>query len=155
MKKRDIVLLIGCIAFILLIILLSLLLGEHFQPQSCGCPHVISQNFIYIFILLAVVFVGCLLYYLFSLKVNAKENIIHKSMEVLYAILDNDEKKVLDEIIKNKGEVSQIDISKIFGKLKSHRILKKLVDKKIIDMTKKGKENTITLKKELKQELVK
>ncbi|MBD3253419.1 hypothetical protein GF386_06810 [Candidatus Pacearchaeota archaeon] len=155
MRKRDIVLVIGGVSFVLLIVFLSLLLGEHLQPQTCGCPHVVSNNFIYIFILLAVFFVGSLLYYLFSLKVDAQENIINKNIEVLYAILDSDEKKALDLIIRNKGEMGQSGLSKIFGKIKSHRIIKKLINKKIIDVEKSGRINKIKLKKELQRELIK
>ncbi len=155
MKKREIVLSIGALAFILLVVFLSLLLGDRFQIKSCGCPNMVSQNFIIIFIMLAIIFVACLLYYLFSLRINAKEDIINKNIDIIYRILDTDEKKVLDTIIKNKGKISQSEISKTFGKIKSHRILKKLIDKRIVDVEKKGKNNTITLKKELKEELVK
>ena len=155
MKKRDIVLIIGAVAFILLVIFLSLLLGDRFQVKSCGCPNMVSQNFIIIFIILAIIFVASLLYYLFSLKIDIKENIIKKNIEVLYTILDKDEIITLEKLIKNNGEITQGKISEIFGKIKSHRILKRLISKKIIDVKKQGKLNTIILKKELKQELVK
>lgn len=154
MKKRDIVLIIGGLAFILLIIFLSLLLGDHFQTPSCGCPDMVSQYFIIIFIILAVIFVASLLYYLFSLRIDAKQNIMNKNIEVIYSILDNDEKKVIEKLINNKGVIEQNKISDIFGKIKSHRILKKLINKKLIDVEKKGKTNTIKLKKELRIQLV-
>jgi uncharacterized membrane protein len=155
MKKRDLILLIGAVSFIILIIFLSLLLGDKFQVRSCGCPNMVSQNFIIIFIILAVIFVGSLLYYLLSLKIDSQKGIIEKNIEVLHSILDKNERIVINLIIRNNGEIPQSEISKKMGKLKSHRTVKKLIDKKIIDTTKKGRENTIILKKELKQQLVK
>ncbi len=153
--KNKTHLIIGAFAFILLIVFLSLLLGDKFQVTSCGCPNVVSQYFIYIFITLAIVFIYCLLHYLFSLKIDAKQCVISKNMEILYAILDNDERSTLDELVKNNGELDQSDLSKKYNKLKAHRIIKKLLDKGLIDITKSGKTNKIKLKSELARELVK
>jgi len=153
MKFRNIIMIIGAIAFVSLVISLSLLLADRFQVSTCGCPKVISQNFVYLFIILAVIFASALLYYLFSLKIDAKDKTIEKNREILYSILDEDEKKVLKEIIKNKGEISQSKISKIYGKLKSHRIIQKLKDKKIVEIIHNGKTNNIKLKSGLKGEL--
>ena len=154
MKSRDIVLGIGALAFIALIISLTLLVGNQLKPQSCGCPKVISQNFLWLFIVLAIIFVACLLYYLFSLKTDTQKAIINKNIEILYNILDKDEKSVLESIIKNNGEISQSEISQKFDKLRAHRIIKKLLEKKIIDIKRDGKTNKIILKKELKEELL-
>jgi uncharacterized membrane protein len=154
MKKRDLILIIGGIAFITLVIFLSLLLGNHLEEKTCGCPKMISQNFIGLFISLAVIFVGALLYYLFSLKIDAKEKTINKNIEILNAILDKDEKKALEEISKT-GELEQKKISEIFDKIKAHRVIKKLNEKGIIEIIRTGKTNKIKLNEELKKELVK
>jgi hypothetical protein len=155
MKTRYIVLVIGGIAFIALIISLSLLLGNKFQPQTCGCPKVISNNFVYLFVILGIVFAICLLYYLFSLRINEKDKIIGKNVEFMYSILDDEEKEVLKMIVKSKGEISQQEISKRFGKIRAHRVLKKMQDKKIISVIKDGKTNKIKLNDEIRKELVK
>ena len=155
MKKRIISLIISSVSFILLIIFLSLLLGEHFQTESCGCPKMVSQNFIILFITLSIIFIGGLIYFLLSLQIERKENIISKNMEVLYSILDKDEQNLLNFLIKNNGEINQKDLAKKIGKLKAHRVIKKLEQKKIITIIKQGKNNLIKLKDELKQELIK
>lgn len=153
MRKREIILIIGGFSFLILIVLLSLLLADKFQVKSCGCPRVVSHNFIWLFIFLAVIFVSSLIYYLFSLKIDAKEKIIGKNIEILYSILDKDEKEVLNFLVKNKGEVKQSEISKNYDKIKAHRIIKKLQEKRIIDVIRDGKTNKIKLKEELIQEL--
>jgi hypothetical protein len=155
MKKRDIVLILGSISFLVLVTFLSLLLADKFQVRGCGCPRVVSHNFIWLFISLAVIFVGSLLYYLFSLKIDEKEKFIDKNMEIVYSILDKDEKNVLNKIIKNKGEIEQSLISKEYDKIKAHRIIKKLQEKRIVEIVKEGKTNTIKLNKDLEKELVK
>ncbi len=155
MKKRIISLIISSISFILLITFLSLLLGEHFQTKTCGCPKMVSQNFIMLFIILSILFIGGLVYYLLSLQIEKKEKIINKNIEILYSILDKDEQNLLNFLIKNNGKINQNDFAKKIGKLKAHRIIKKLEQKKIINIIKQGKNNLIKLKKELKQELIK
>lgn len=156
MKKRDIILMIGAISFIVLVVCLALLLEDKFgiDKKVCGCPKVISQNFVWIFIILAVVFAACLLYYLFSLKIDSQKIIMNKNIEILFSILDEDEKKVIKKLIDNNGEMMQSEISESIGKLKSHRVIKKLIEKKIVDAEKGGKTNTIKLKDELLKELV-
>ena len=154
MKFRKILLVIGAISFIALVVSLSLLLADRFQVSTCGCPKVISQNFVYLFIILSVIFVSCLLYYLFSMKIDSQGQALDKNREILYSILDDDEKKVLREIIKKNGEISQSEISEIHGKLKAHRIIQKLKEKKIIQIISEGKTNKIKLSPELRGELI-
>lgn len=152
MKKRDYILIIGSLSFLTLVIFLSLLLADKFQVKSCGCPKMVSHNFILLFIVLAIIFVSSLLYYLFSLKIDEKEKIIVKNIEILNSILDSDEKKVLNKISRT-GEIEQKEISEMFDKIKAHRVIKKLHEKGIIEIEKTGKTNRIKLNKELKKEL--
>ncbi len=154
MKKRDFIMIIGGLAFIALIVSLSLLIGNQLKPQACGCPKVISQNFLWLFIALAIIFVGSLLYYLFSLKMDTQRKVISKNKEILYTILDDDEKFVIKKLVESKGEIQQSEISEKFDKIKAHRVIKKLIDKKIIDVVKEGKTNKVILKKELREELI-
>jgi len=155
MKLREWALIVGGLSFIILVISLILLLANRFQVRGCGCPRVVSHDFIWLFIILAIIFVGASLYYLFSLKIEKKEKIITKNMEVLSTILDYDENKVLDMLVKNNGEMPQAEFSIKYDKIKAHRILKRLQEKNIVDIKKEGKTNKIILKKELKEVLVK
>ncbi|MFA5485208.1 MAG: hypothetical protein WC260_03110 [Candidatus Pacearchaeota archaeon] len=155
MHKRDVILYIGAASFIVLVLLLSLLLADKFQVRSCGCPKVVSHNFIFLFISLAILFVSSLLYYLFSLKINEKETLIKKNFEVLYSILDESEKEVLDMLLENYGEIEQSEVSKSYDKIKAHRTIKKLKEKRIVEIIKEGKTNKIKLNKDLSKSLIK
>jgi hypothetical protein len=153
--KKESVLIVGCLSFILLVVYIAYLFAGKLEVADCGCPKMISQNFIGVFVMLAVIFVASLLYYLFSLKIDNKQKIIKSNIELLYSILDFEEKKVLKKLISNDGFISQMELSKSFGKLKSHRLIKKLEEKNIVFVKREGKKNKIFLKEELKQELVK
>jgi len=145
MKKNVIALLISGLSFILLIISLSLLLGEHFQVESCGCPKMVSQNFIFFFILLSVIFVGGLIYYLLSSQIKKEEKKLEFNINTIMKFLDKDEKEILDQINKNKGEIFQLDLKG--DKVRKHRALKKLNEKGIVKVEKIGNKNKIRLNK--------
>jgi uncharacterized membrane protein len=155
MKSRDIVLIIGGLSFIIFVILLSLLLGDKFNQQTCGCPHVVENNFMYIFVVLATIFIGSLVYYLTSIKIENQKQTISRNTSLVLSFLDANEKEFLEEILKNKGEVLQSELTKKFGKLKSHRTIKKMKQQGVIDVENGSKTNKIKLKEELKKELVK
>jgi uncharacterized membrane protein len=155
MKRRDIFLVIGALSFILFVVLLSLLLSDKFNSQSCGCPKVVERNFVYIFIVLSAIFIGSFVYYLTSLKIDNQKEIISKNISLVLNFLDNNEREILNQIIENNGEILQSDLTKKFGKLKSHRMIKKLESQRVIEVKNEGKTNKIYLKPELKRELVK
>jgi len=90
-----------------------------------------------------------LFYYLFSLKLTKKEDIIKSNFNLLYSILDNDEKKLFDLIQSKGGEIPQLEISKKFGKIKAHRLIEKLMSKKIVTKKRNGNNNTILINKNL------
>jgi len=145
MKKGNIIaLIVSGISFILLIVFLSLLLGEHLQVEGCGCPHMVSQNFIFLFIFLSVIFIGGLLYYLLSIKIEKKDQKVKFNVNTIMQFLDDDEKKILKQIGKQEGkEMLQSDIK--LSKLKRHRAIKKLKEKNIVKVEKSGNKNKIKL----------
>ncbi len=147
MKLREIILIISGISFIVFIVFLSLLLGEHLQVKSCGCPQMVSQNFIMLFIVLSVIFVGGIIYYLLSLKLEKKEDALVFNLNTVKKFLDKDEKKILNKLEKQK-EVIQSDIN--LTRLRAHRALKKLEEKDIIKTEKKGRTKKVKLNENFK-----
>lgn len=146
MKKQGLIaLILSGISFILLVVFLSLLLGEHFQVESCGCPSMVSQNFILLFIALSVLFIGGLIYSLLSLQIEKKNKKVKFNIKTIIKFLDDDEKKILNQIQENKNkEVLQSDI-KGLSKLRKHRAIKKLKEKNLLEIKKLGNKNKIKL----------
>lgn len=151
MFPRKLYLIVSLISIILLLILSALVIFDKIELKSCACPNVVSNNLLALFIILSVIFVSTLFYYLFTLKINQKEKIIKSNFNIIYSILDDDEKKLFDLIVLNKGKINQLDVSKKFGKIKGHRLIQKLKLKNIIKIKKTGSRNQIYLKKEFLQ----
>ena len=98
MKKSNLTaLIISGVSFILLVVFLSLLLGDQLGVRSCGCPHVVQQNFVWIFIVLGMIFMGGLIYYLLSLKIDKKDKKVKFNVNTIMQFLDDDEKKILKQ----------------------------------------------------------
>ena len=85
---------------------------------------------------------------------NTKE-IINK--DAILKFLNFNERKVLEKLIKKKGEVLQSEISNMDGmnKLKTHRAIKNLEMKGVITTENKGKTKQIILSKDIKNILLK
>lgn len=147
--KQKIILIISLISFIGLIIFFSFLQLDKLGGNSCGCSKVISQNSFLIFFTLIVIFTITLFYYLYSLSISKKEKIINSNQKTLFSILNDDEIKLINQIIKNKGNLEQKRISENYGKIKAHRLIQKLKEKNIITIDKKNNRNLINLNKDL------
>ncbi|MCD6476684.1 MAG: hypothetical protein J7K26_00760 [Candidatus Aenigmarchaeota archaeon] len=153
--KKEMLLVVSAISFILFVYLLSLLIGSEFRLIGCACPNFVSSNFIYIFMLLSIIFIGSLVYYLCSIKIDMQQKIIDKNISLVLNFLDKNERKILEKIINSKGIILQSSLTKKFGKLKTSRIIKKLKQNSIIDVEDIGRTNKIKLKPYLKKELIK
>jgi hypothetical protein len=132
-------------------VLINLLVFDRLAVKDCGCPKVVSHNFVGIFVLLSVIFVASLFYYLFTLKIDQKQKIISSNIKTLYSILDEDEKHLFDMIIANSGSINQSDVSKKYGKIKAHRLTQKLKQKNVVYIIKERNQNKIFIKQNLKQ----
>lgn len=147
--NRNIIFIISIISFIGLIFFFSYWQLDRLSGNTCGCPKVISQSSFMIFLILIIIFAITLFYYLYLLSISKKEKTILSNQKTLFSILNEDEKKLINKIIKNKGFIEQKVISKEYGKIKAHRLIQKLKEKNIIKVIKKNNKNKIILNKEL------
>jgi len=83
---------------------------------------------------------------------NKKDLKINNNRGIL-KLLNANEKKVVEKIIENEGSALQSEISKMkdMTKLKTHRAVKELERKGIINLEQYGKTNKIILTKEIKE----
>jgi uncharacterized membrane-anchored protein YhcB (DUF1043 family) len=147
MKKRIITsLIVSAISFISLIISLILLLGEKFQIRSCGCPKTVDQNFLFLFIILSIIFIGSLIYALLTIQLNKKEKKVQFNIGTIMKFLDTDEKEIIKQL-KKKGEIFQSKIKNL-NNLRKHRAIKKLKEKNIVKIKKIKNKNLVKLNKQ-------
>jgi uncharacterized membrane protein len=161
-NKKTIAGLIVLISIIAMIIYLPNIL-ELTNPDVCiidgVCQHEERVDFLTALIPLAIisgVIIGAIVFFFMSAKLMDKDNNLENVTETLIKFLSKDEKKIVEKIIENEGKVFQSELSRIegVGKLKSHRILRKLEDRGVIEVEKHGKTNIIKLKKEIKEVLL-
>ena len=88
-------------------------------------------------------------------KPNGSSGSVNK--EAILKLLNFNERKVLERLIKRKGEVLQSEISRMEGmnKLKTHRAIKNLEIKGVIETETNGKTKRIMLTKDIKGILLK
>ena len=97
------------------------------------------------------VFVGTFIYYIMSEEVNKKNKSLKNNTKIILNFLSNDEKSIIEKLIKANGEIPQYELTYLPGlnKVKTHRILENLLKKGIIKKEKYGKINKIILDKDI------
>ena len=103
------------------------------------------------------IIIGAGVFFFMVSKLENKKKDLEKATQALIQFLNKDERKVIENILENKGKVFQSEISRIegIGKLKSHRILQRLSDRGVIEIEKHGKTNIIRLAKNIRETLIK
>lgn len=108
------------------------------------------QNHLAIMLVLALVSVafGFYLATLSSSEIERKDKQTRNILDVVMLFLSKDEKKIIDFLVKNNGETTQAEISRIegMGRVRAFRSVKKLADKNIIEIVAHGKVRKVTLK---------
>ncbi len=68
----------------------------------------------------------------------------------------NTSEELCRKILESNGKIFQAEISRIegIGKLKSHRILQRLLDRQVIEIERHGKTNIVKLAKNIQEALV-
>lgn len=97
------------------------------------------------------IFVGSLTYYLISESFQKKIKKINKNVNSTLKFLSKEERKIVETLINNQGEISQNKIAEKTGftRVKVTRVLNQLKEKSIITKKKEGKVNIVKLKEEI------
>ena len=164
-NKKIIVGLIILISFLYIVFNLNTLYIGATDPGVCNvagteeCPHQQQLDFlggaIPIIVSIALI-VGAGTYYFMSGKVEGKKQDLKNNTGVLLQFLNNDEKKLVNALIESGGKVLQAEVTRLPGmtKIKSHRVVLKLLDKGVIEKIQLGKTNIIQFTKEIKEGLL-
>jgi len=100
----------------------------------------------YAALIIAAFFISLLIYELIKTKKIAKVRVPKE--KIILEVLDKDEKKIY-EIVEKEGKIKQNKIVELtgFSKARVSRVIKKLSEKKLINVEKAGKTNIISIKK--------
>jgi len=164
-QKRDKTVILGIIiivAFLVLSFNVFPFLGLTGHTEECsltqGCPHEQELDFLQTalpLMLSLALLVGAGTYYLMSEKLDSKQNSLKKNTEMSVAFLNEDEKKLVNLLIENDGKIIQAEVTRLPGmtKVKSHRVVQKLIDRGVIEKDRLGKTNTLKFTKEIREGL--
>lgn len=161
-NKRTILGIMALICAIAVIFYLPTLIS-YTNPQTCTidgvCQHeqrlVLMTEIIPVFIIIGVV-IGAVVFFFMAAKLDNRQKEFQKVADALIQFLNRDEKLVVQKLLDNNGKVLQAEISRTegLGKVRSHRVIQKLVDRGVIEVEKYGKTNTIKLTKAISDSLV-
>ena len=148
---RNILLAVGVIIGFMVLVGFSLayIAQEYSALYSCGCAYTLP---VIIALLSGTgIVVGILTYYFLTGKVQKEKKEIKKNLMSTLNFLDDDERKVVGALIKNKGKLTQAKISEKtgLGRVKAFRVVSKLESKGIIEKEKNGKTNNIKMNEDL------
>ncbi|MBU0953590.1 MAG: hypothetical protein KKA90_04190 [Nanoarchaeota archaeon] len=130
------------------------------EMTSCGedCPHEEQVVFLTELIPLLVgfgVMAGAGTFYFMSQRITVKESLLKKNTEILLRFFNKDERIVINRLIENNGKVLQAEITRLPGlsKVRSHRIIKRLIERGVLEKEDYGKTNMIRFTKEVREGL--
>lgn len=95
--------------------------------------------------------VGATIYFILSSDIEKKEKVIEHNNEIIFQLLNHDERKVVRKIVEDGGKTQQVEITYMegFTKVKSHRIVEALAQKGILTKETMGKMRLIKLNKDI------
>jgi len=161
--KRVIIGIIVIVSFIVLAFNIFPFLGLTGHTEECslleGCPHEEELNFLEAALPIIIsisLLIGAGVYYFMGQKVELKEKSARKSADIVTKFLNADEKKLVNLLVENNGKVLQAEVSRLPGmsKLKSHRVVQKLIDRGVIEKEKIGKTNIVKFSAEIREGLL-
>lgn len=164
-NKKLIIGIIALVAFMFFVFQLIPFLGLTDIAEACPahmteeCPHAQQLSFLETALPLLVtlgVIVGAGMYYLMGSKIESKEKSLKNNTDILLRFLNPDERKLMDLLIENNGKVLQAEVTRLpeMTKVKSHRIVRRLLDRGVIESERIGKTNVIKFSKEIKEGLI-
>ncbi len=154
LRKKLIIWLLAVVFFLGFLTLTTI---SYFSPTPEGIVGVFVQFHFEAMVLIGLLGVGIggLSFYLLSQEIKEKDQTVRNQSQLLLTFLTAQEKECVLYLVKNNGETYQSDLSKLpsMTRLKAHRIVQKLSDRKIISLSNHGKANKIILSEEWKNGL--
>ena len=166
--NNNIKLLIGFIGIVALLysaFTLNTILSDASHSEICmvgttadECVHQEQLDFLIgglpLIISIAIV-AGAGIYYFMASKMEKKVEIVKNNTEVLLKFLSPDERKLVNLLIENNGKILQAELTRLPGmsKVKSHRVVQRLIDRGVIEKETLGKTNIVKFTAEIKEGL--
>ncbi len=131
----------------------------HVSPDGGPCVYEQKLNFIETILPLLAslgIMVGALTYYFVYQKVEHTAQSLKANTDILLQFLNKEERAIVDLLIKENGKVLQSELTRLpgMGKVRAHRIVQRLIDRRVIETEEHGKTNLVRFTKEIKAGLL-
>lgn len=97
--------------------------------------------------------VGTVTFYLMSSKVEKVKEVAKVNTEMMLSFFQPEERIVVNYLLNGNGQARQYDLARLEGldKVKAHRILRRMKQRRLIEIVRVGKVNTVTLRREIRE----
>jgi len=164
-NKKLVIGVVILVAFLYVIFSVNVLFVNVSDTSVCpaagtdACPHKQQLDFLIAALPLIAsiaVIAGAATYYLMMGRVEGKEETLKSNTEVLLKFLNPDERKLVNLLIENNGKILQAELTRLpeMSKVKSHRVVQRLIDRGVIEKEGLGKTNIVRFTKEIKEGLL-
>ena len=164
-NKKLIIGIVVLVAFLYVVFSINFLLESASNTDVCvaagtaECPHKQQLDLLIAAIPIIAsiaVIAGALTYYLMVGRVESKDASLKKNTGILLQFLNPEERKLVNLLIENNGKALQAELTRLPGmsKVKSHRIVQRLIDRGVIEKDSVGKTNVVKFSKEVKEGLL-
>jgi uncharacterized membrane protein len=150
MENRVIIGVILLTGFILAVSAASMYAQSHIlSGTACGCQFPVEM--LIPILSSAGILVGSMVYYFMSAHGKAR-----RDLKPLLALLDYDQRRVIDELVKSGGSASQSKLVSSTGlnKVKVSRLISDLATRGVLKKTVSGVTNRIELEEKIKKALI-
>ena len=148
---------IWLVAVFLFLTILTLTTISYFSPAQEGLVGLFVRFHFEAMVLIGLfgVGIGLTSFYLLSRELQEKSQTVQNQSQLLLTFLTPLEKECVLFLVQNNGEAYQSELSKLptMTRLKAHRIVGKLIERKIVHSSSHGKANRLFLSDEWKQGL--
>ena len=150
---------IGFLTLFIIVLLLTFLTYTNRDMQNASPLFVFAiQNHTLIMIIMIVISITFGYFWSVFLykEIESSRKSTKGMLDVVMLFLSDDEKKILDFLVKQDGKTTQAEISRMQGmnKVKSFRAIQRMHDKQLIDIVPHGKVRAITLKEDVLDTLI-
>jgi uncharacterized membrane protein len=164
--KNNLRVLLGILSLVVIVTVLFSLpnLIKQTNPTECTvngqCEHEARMNLLTylspVFVAIGIV-IGAVAFYFFTENKKVEYVEVKPNPEAILNLLSKEERKVVAKIAEEGGKALQSEISLLegMGKVKSHRVIERLVQRGIVEKEQHGKTNLVKLSKGIKEVLVK
>ncbi|MBI5223915.1 winged helix-turn-helix transcriptional regulator [Candidatus Micrarchaeota archaeon] len=143
--------LVSCFIFLITLLVVVFSLYPNGDAPELLRPVIEYHTQLMVMMAILGVSTGFFVYRTLNAKIEKQQKVIQSNMELIMRFLSAEEREILNLLNEKQGRTTQSEIAKLPGmsRLKAHRLIKKMEERRLIHIEKYGKINMIRIVDEL------